>query len=763
MEIKYIIFTGLILFFTQSSLVEAARRGTRRPGRNNAQQQQRTTAPDNANQQSNMNIGGLSDAIMNALRPTINDMASGVSRNRNNRGNANGRQQNTMPEEPAEVNLTLSEIIEQYPWIENPESVVRATHSSQYGPNSFHEEYNVIVVETSSGSSRSGPDSGNGGNNPSPTNEMPGPNSRPNRNRNDGKTRFNNPQYLRDQLEGLNRDNYNFRVTQGVKTADGNYKVKLLQDWRNLPIYGTSLVLEQERDTNLILESADGEFLSGIEDDITSEVPALSKDQALQRAVAFNQDQGKPIKNPKAKLIVDTIGEKAVLAYLIDYFVPSTEEPNDPITVMPTARPTQPITDAPTTNFFTSTSRWQGRSRRRRCRNQRRRGRGSYRACMNRAAATTTNQPSVTPELAPTVEISLQDHKRPFLLMKANTGEVYRSWNGLSGYIRPSRVALRTGNPVYAFKEYSEIMYRDTDIDACYYQKPIGNGKFLRVNDKTSSNTANVYKFRCADGRDTNYDNTNGAASTRNSAFKWGSEAVNYLKRVSSTQWKFDINIEAHHSGIHAVWNGQEVQLGDGDPTFFYPLTTPDTVIHEVTHAFTEYNSDLEYFSQSGAINEAYSDMAASAFLDYFFKYPESQVYMIGRTALKFNTAIRDLCNPGNPNLLLYNSRKPIIESALDYTYQTTVHNASALYSKAFCVLSKTPGWNIQQAFKVFTNANVIYWNPRETFNSGACGVKKAAWDLKNNLQAVRDVDAAFSSVQIACSQRDWYNLPRVN
>ena len=43
---------------------------------------------------------------------------------------------------------------------------------------------------------------------------------------------------------------------------------------------------------------------------------------------------------------------------------------------------------------------------------------------------------------------------------------------------------------------------------------------------------------------------------------------------------------------------------------FFYPLTTPDTVVHEVTHAFTEFNSNLEYQSQSGAINEAFSDMA---------------------------------------------------------------------------------------------------------------------------------------------------------
>ena len=42
----------------------------------------------------------------------------------------------------------------------------------------------------------------------------------------------------------------------------------------------------------------------------------------------------------------------------------------------------------------------------------------------------------------------------------------------------------------------------------------------------------------------------------------------------------------------------------------FYPMTTPDTIAHEISHAFTEFTSGLEYHSQSGAINEAFSDMA---------------------------------------------------------------------------------------------------------------------------------------------------------
>lgn len=74
-------------------------------------------------------------------------------------------------------------------------------------------------------------------------------------------------------------------------------QVRFSQDWRNLPVYGFDIVLEQENDTNLILESADGEFLSGIEEDIPSEVPAISKEEAIQLAIDYNQDQGKQLEN----------------------------------------------------------------------------------------------------------------------------------------------------------------------------------------------------------------------------------------------------------------------------------------------------------------------------------------------------------------------------------------------------------------------------------------------------------------------------------
>lgn len=68
-------------------------------------------------------------------------------------------------------------------------------------------------------------------------------------------------------------------------------------------MYGLSIVMEQEPDTNLILESADGTFLSGIEEDIASEQPTLSKEQAIAKALLHNNDTLEAVQNVSPKYL----------------------------------------------------------------------------------------------------------------------------------------------------------------------------------------------------------------------------------------------------------------------------------------------------------------------------------------------------------------------------------------------------------------------------------------------------------------------------
>ena len=62
----------------------------------------------------------------------------------------------------------------------------------------------------------------------------------------------------------------------------------------------------------------------------------------------------------------------------------------------------------------------------------------------------------------------------------------------------------------------------------------------------------------------------------------------------------------------NAFWNGTNMSYGDGDGTNFTPLTTLDICGHEMTHGVTERTAGLNYSNESGALNEATSDIMGS-------------------------------------------------------------------------------------------------------------------------------------------------------
>ena len=65
----------------------------------------------------------------------------------------------------------------------------------------------------------------------------------------------------------------------------------------------------------------------------------------------------------------------------------------------------------------------------------------------------------------------------------------------------------------------------------------------------------------------------------------------------------------------NAFWNGQQVTYGDGDGTdTFRELSGGlDVATHELTHGVTEFTSGLIYQDESGALNEAFSDMLGNS------------------------------------------------------------------------------------------------------------------------------------------------------
>lgn len=86
----------------------------------------------------------------------------------------------------------------------------------------------------------------------------------------------------------------------------------------------------------------------------------------------------------------------------------------------------------------------------------------------------------------------------------------------------------------------------------------------------------------------------------------------------------------------NGFWNGTQLVLGDGH--VFYPLTRDLTVIaHELGHSVVQYTANLNYYSQSGAMNESYADVFGVTCKQWYLKQTSLQAdWLIGP----------DICRP---------------------------------------------------------------------------------------------------------------------
>lgn len=186
----------------------------------------------------------------------------------------------------------------------------------------------------------------------------------------------------------------------------------------------------------------------------------------------------------------------------------------------------------------------------------------------------------------------------------------------------------------------------------------------------------------------------------------------------------------------------QQIIIGNGHQFLTAPAQT--VIAHELSHNFTTLHSALIYEGQPGAINEAFSDMAAIALQDYIRQsYPwywDGQDWTIGREAVLGGSPLRYMDEPSKDGMS--------IDHVKDYTDDLDVHLSSGVYNKAFYRLANKPGWTVQQAFQVMIDANRFYWSPIAYYDFAACGVIQAARDRHWSTATVKE---AFAEVGVVC------------
>jgi pseudolysin/vibriolysin len=319
---------------------------------------------------------------------------------------------------------------------------------------------------------------------------------------------------------------------------------------------------------------------------------------------------------------------------------------------------------------------------------------------------------------------------RPTAIVDAQTGEVIKSWEGLTDATANGPGGNQKTGQYYYGTDYAALQVTQSG-STCTLQNAN-----VKTNNLHQGTSGSVVSFTCPTS---NTDPINGAYSPVNDAHHFGGVVHDmYQAYTGAPPLSFQLVMNVHYKSQYenAFWNGSAMYFGDGASTF-YPLVSLDVTSHEISHGYTENNSGLEYSGQSGGINEAYSDIAGEA-AEFYDR--GSNDFLVGEEIFKANGALRYMCNPPQDG--------GSIDNAADYYNGLDVHYSSGVYNKAFCLLAKTAGWDTKEAFQVFALANKSYWTASATYNSAACGVESAATDLG---YSATDVAAAFTQVGVTC------------
>ncbi len=275
------------------------------------------------------------------------------------------------------------------------------------------------------------------------------------------------------------------------------------------------------------------------------------------------------------------------------------------------------------------------------------------------------------------------------VIVDASTSLILEDWND----IKTSALA-GTGKTLY-----SGTVALTTDLVS---------GK-LNLRDPSRGNLYTVNMSNSTTGAGTVYTIT----GTTTAANAWGSGAVGTtvaaLQTVAadaqhgaSKTWDYFKNVHGRnginndgvgsfskvHYGtyyINAFWSDTCfcMSYGDGDGTVLGPLVSIDIAAHEMTHGITTRTANLIYSGESGALNEATSDIFGTAVEYYAANTTDAGDYLIGEKVVKVGTNkfLRSMITPSVDGL------------SADCWYSTVgnldVHFSSGVANHFFYLLSE--------------------------------------------------------------------------
>ncbi|QRK13939.1 M4 family metallopeptidase [Archangium violaceum] len=209
---------------------------------------------------------------------------------------------------------------------------------------------------------------------------------------------------------------------------------------------------------------------------------------------------------------------------------------------------------------------------------------------------------------------------------------------------------------------------------------------------------------------------------------------------------------------VNAFWDGTQMVYGDGDEVTAINLAKSlDVTAHELTHAVTDYESELIYSGESGGLNESMSDIFGAVCEWYGDgKVVSAETWLVGD----------DIWTPATPGDALRYMANPTqdgdsLDYYPDYYSGVDVHYSSGISNLAFYLLSQggthptgktttaVEGIGIEKAARIFYKANADIMTASTTFEQAKIATEQAAQQLGYDAATIASVSNAWKAVGV--------------
>ncbi|HEX7973876.1 MAG TPA: M4 family metallopeptidase, partial [Anaerolineales bacterium] len=223
---------------------------------------------------------------------------------------------------------------------------------------------------------------------------------------------------------------------------------------------------------------------------------------------------------------------------------------------------------------------------------------------------------------------------------------------------------------------------------------------------------------------------------------------LNAYSRHSIDDHDMQLNSTVHYQKGYdnAFWNGSQMVYGDGDEDLppdqqlFNRFTIAlDVIGHELTHGVTQFTANLNYFNQSGALNESISDVFGSLVKQNKLNQAAAQAdWIIGEGLFTSNVhgqGIRSMKAPGTAydDPVLGKDPQPAHMKDYNNTLEDNggVHINSGIPNHAFYVTAVEIGGNAwDKAGRIWYATLKDKLQPGSDFQSAALLTYQAAGEL---------------------------------